>query len=97
MTNPFFYSINKELSLLIRFETSNIYRAIYLEQLTAKELTDKIVQRMTNPPHITSMVRKRKNGDKTILVQVDDDVVKAMAEEQDIYVTCQSSMLILDF
>jgi hypothetical protein len=92
------------LSLLIKFESNDVYRAIYLEQLTVKELAEKILQRCDIKKPVTKVVRKFKEPDrKGIIVSMEDDVVKDMKEEQDVLVQTeenedsQSLTLILTF
>ncbi|KAG1159671.1 hypothetical protein G6F37_004681 [Rhizopus arrhizus] len=92
------------LSLLIKFESNDVYRAIYLEQLTVKELAEKILERCDIKKPVTKVVRKFKEPDrKGIIVSMEDDVVKDMKEEQDVLVQTeenedsQSLTLILTF
>lgn len=87
LTCSAFYYI--ELSLLIKFGSCEVYRAIYLEHLTVKELTDKIVQRMEITKPVSSVLRKIISKDKKkapMIVEVNDEVIQDMTEEQDITV-----------
>ncbi|KAL7334093.1 hypothetical protein PS15p_202910 [Mucor circinelloides] len=74
-----------KLSVLVKFHSCEVYRAIYLEHLTVKELTEKIVQRMNISLSVSKVLRKivAKNK-KPMLVKVEDDVIQDMSEQQDI-------------
>ncbi|EPB81590.1 hypothetical protein HMPREF1544_11682 [Mucor circinelloides 1006PhL] len=74
-----------KLSVLVKFHSCEVYRAIYLEHLTVKELTEKIVQRMSISLSVSKVLRKivAKNK-KPMLVKVEDDVIQDMSEQQDI-------------
>lgn len=81
-----------ELSVLIKFESDDVYRAIYLEHLTVKELTEKIIERSEIKKPISKVIRKFKRSDKkSIAVRMEDDVVKDMQEEQDILVQAEDN------
>ncbi|KAG1453381.1 hypothetical protein G6F56_007587 [Rhizopus delemar] len=81
-----------KLSLLVKFESNDVYRAIYLEQLTVKELTEKIVERSDITKPVTQVFRKFKQPDREgIIVHMEDDVVRDMKEEQDILVQTKES------
>lgn len=75
----------KELSVLVKFHSCEVYRAIYLEHLTVKELTEKIVQRMNISMSVSKVLRKvTLKNKKSMLVKVEDDVIQDMSEQQDI-------------
>ncbi|CAO3679333.1 unnamed protein product [Rhizopus stolonifer] len=81
-----------KLSLLVKFESNDVYRAIYLEQLTVKELTEKIIERSDITKPVTQVFRKFKQPDREgIIVHMEDDVVRDMKEEQDILVQTKES------
>ena len=81
-----------ELSVLIKFESDDVYRAIYLEHLTVKELTEKIIERSDIKKPVSKVIRKFKRSDKkSIVVRMEDDVVKDMQEEQDILVQTEDN------
>ncbi|KAI7900676.1 CP2 transcription factor-domain-containing protein [Cokeromyces recurvatus] len=74
-----------KLSILVKFPSTDVYRAIYLEHLTVKELIDKLTQRMEVDKEIANVLRKIETKDKkSLIVKVDDDVIQDMNEEQDI-------------
>ncbi|KAL9555179.1 hypothetical protein MBANPS3_002483 [Mucor bainieri] len=78
-------SAQKELSVLVKFHSCEVYRAIYLEHLTVKELTEKIVQRMNISKPVSKVLRKiTSKNKKSMLVKVEDDVIQDMPEQQDI-------------
>ncbi|CEJ03246.1 hypothetical protein RMCBS344292_17234 [Rhizopus microsporus] len=81
-----------KLSVLIKFESDDVYRAIYLEHLTVKELTEKIIERSEIKKPVSKVIRKFKRSDKkSIAVRMEDDVVKDMQEEQDILVQTEDN------
>ncbi|KAG1178659.1 hypothetical protein G6F70_002892 [Rhizopus microsporus] len=81
-----------KLSVLIKFESDDVYRAIYLEHLTVKELTEKIIERSDIKKPVSKVIRKFKRSDKkSIVVRMEDDVVKDMQEEQDILVQTEDN------
>lgn len=83
-----------ELMLLIKFGNCEIYRAIYLEHLTVKELTEKLVQRLEISRPVANVLRKIVSKDKTksnMIVEVNDEVIQDMTEEQDIFIETQET------
>ncbi|KAI8982124.1 CP2 transcription factor-domain-containing protein [Mycotypha africana] len=90
-----------KLSLLVKFSpASDIYRAIYLEHLTVKELIDKLSQRMDDFDPKTTTVsavlrkivpKKDEANKKPIFVNVDDEVIQDMNEEQDILIETEKN------
>ncbi|KAI8075369.1 CP2 transcription factor-domain-containing protein [Gilbertella persicaria] len=81
-----------KLSLLVKFESSEVYRAVYLEHLTLKEFTDKIKQRMEIQKPISNVYRKTMAKDKKpIIVKVDDEVIQDLKEEQDIHIETEDN------
>ncbi|KAI8642048.1 CP2 transcription factor-domain-containing protein [Parasitella parasitica] len=80
-----------KLSLLVKYHSCEVYRAVYLEHLTVKELIEKISQRMDIKKPISNVLRKiTTNAKKTVLVKVDDDVIRDMSEEQDIHIETEA-------
>lgn len=80
--------------LLIKFGNCDIYRAIYLEHLTVKELTEKLVQRLEIRRPVANVFRKIVSKDKkknNMIVEVNDDVIQDMIEEQDIFIETQET------
>lgn len=78
-----------KLSLLVKFGNCEVYRAIYLEHLTVKELTEKLSQRMDIQKPVSNVLRKVASKDKNkpdMIVEVNDEVIQDMHEEQDIYI-----------
>ncbi|KAJ2648909.1 hypothetical protein IWW40_003567 [Coemansia sp. RSA 1250] len=75
------------LVIYVHFQGENIYRAVYLEQLTVEDLVAKLAQRLemqTNAADV-EVVRRTKKG---LTVKVDDSVVAQLEEEQDMEVEC---------
>ncbi|KAJ2848211.1 hypothetical protein IWW36_003440 [Coemansia brasiliensis] len=75
------------LVIYVRFQGENIYRAIYLEQLTVEDMVAKLAQRLemqTNAADV-EVVRRTKKG---LTVKVDDSVVAQLEDEQDMEVEC---------
>jgi hypothetical protein len=80
--------------LLVKFESCEVYRAIYLEYLTVKELTDKIVQRMEIQKPVSNVLRKitpKDSSKPVIIVEVNDEVIQDMNEEQDIHIETENT------
>ncbi|KAJ1842878.1 hypothetical protein LPJ70_003628 [Coemansia sp. RSA 2708] len=75
------------LVIYARFQGENIYRAIYLEQLTVDDMVAKLAQRleMQTAAAEVEVVRRTKKG---LTVQVDDGVVAQLDDEQDMEVEC---------
>ncbi|KAJ2358486.1 hypothetical protein H4S02_012353 [Coemansia sp. RSA 2611] len=75
------------LVIYARFQGENIYRAIYLEQLTVDGMVAKLAQRleMQTAAAEVEVVRRTKKG---LTVQVDDGVVAQLDDEQDMEVEC---------
>lgn len=93
-TIPYFFVYNfVELSVLARLTSSELYRAIYLEHLTVKELTDKIVQRLNIQKPVANVVRKTtsKHNRTPIHISVDDEVIQDMTEEQAINIETEEN------
>ncbi|KAI8369203.1 CP2 transcription factor-domain-containing protein [Choanephora cucurbitarum] len=82
-----------KLSLLVRFMSSNIFRAIYLEHLTLSEFIDKVSQRLDIKQTIVNVYRKIDNKDKSIVVKVDSEVIQDLKEEQDIRIEIENDGL----
>ncbi|KAI7874274.1 CP2 transcription factor-domain-containing protein [Mucor mucedo] len=83
-----------KLMLLIKYGNCDIYRAIYLEHLTVKELTEKLVQRLEITRPVASILRKIVSKDKkrsNMIVEVNDEVIQDMTEEQDIFIETQET------
>lgn len=79
---------------MVKFGSCEVYRAIYLENLTVKELTDKIVQRMEIQKPVLNVLRKVTSKDKSkpvMIVEVNDEVIQDMNEEQDIHIETEQS------
>lgn len=77
---------------MIKFESTDIYRAIYLEELTVKDLTEKILQRSEIKKPVTRVIRKFKQPEKKeIVVSMEDDVVKDMVDDQDLIVRIEEN------
>jgi hypothetical protein len=89
----FIYLYIIELSVLARLKSSELYRAIYLEHLTVKELTDKIVQRLNIQKPVANVVRKtiKKDSQTPIIISVDDEVIQDMVEEQAINIEMEEN------
>lgn len=91
--------------LLIKFGSCDVYRAIYLEELTVKELVDKLVQCMEIKRPVSKIVRFISSKDNTkpkLVVEVNDDVVKDMLEAQPMFIEAEdvkdgSVKLVLSF
>ncbi|CAO3622477.1 unnamed protein product [Mucor hiemalis] len=82
-----------KLSLLVKFGSCEVYRAIYLEHLTVKELTEKLSQRMDIQKPVSNVLRKVASKDRNkpdMIVEVNDEVIQDMHEEQDIYIETRS-------
>ncbi|CEP18467.1 hypothetical protein [Parasitella parasitica] len=80
-----------KLSLLVKYHSCEVYRAVYLEHLTVKELIEKISQRMDIKLPISNVLRKiTTKTKKTMLVKVDDEVIQDMSEEQDIHIETEA-------
>ncbi|KAI9473548.1 MAG: CP2 transcription factor-domain-containing protein [Benjaminiella poitrasii] len=82
-----------KLSILVKFPSSDVYRAIYLEHLTVHELIEKLVQRMDEAKKpVANVLRKITTKDqKSLIVKMDDEVIQDMNEEQDIQVEVQEN------
>lgn len=98
----FFTDFRIELLLLIKFGTCEVYRAIYLEHLTVKELIDKLVICMAIKKPVSGVLRKIRSKDNTMIVEVNDEVVKDISEAQPMFVEVSelqggSLKLILNF
>ncbi|GAN00989.1 grainyhead-like protein 1 homolog [Mucor ambiguus] len=79
------YIPQRRRRVAIKFHSCEVYRAIYLEHLTVKELTEKIIQRMNITISVSKVLRKiTSKNKKSILVKVEDDVIQDMSEQQDI-------------
>ncbi|KAJ1851418.1 hypothetical protein LPJ76_006105 [Coemansia sp. RSA 638] len=75
------------LVIYVRFQGENIYRAIYLEQLTVGDLVSKLGQRleMQTVAAEVEVVRRTRKG---LTVKVDDGMVGQLEDEQDMEVEC---------
>ncbi|RUP43960.1 CP2 transcription factor-domain-containing protein [Jimgerdemannia flammicorona] len=74
------------LCLYIRFSNEQAFRAVYLERLTTADLTVKLCEKLElQPSSIVSV--ERVNIKRNLTVCVDDAVVMAMDEEQDMEVS----------
>ncbi|KAI9253552.1 CP2 transcription factor-domain-containing protein [Sporodiniella umbellata] len=81
-----------KLSLLVRFESHDVYRAIYLQQLTVQELTEKILERTHYTQPVKQVFRRFKQPEREeILVQMEDAIVQQMKDEQDLLVHTQEN------
>lgn len=72
--------------LLVKFGACEVYRAIYLQHLTVKELIDKLVVCMAIKKPVSGVLRKICSKDNTIIVEVNDEVVKDITEAQPMFV-----------
>ncbi|KAI8365169.1 hypothetical protein BD560DRAFT_425346, partial [Blakeslea trispora] len=86
-------TLSIELSLLVQFMTSDVFRAIYLEHLTLSEFIDKVSQRLDIRRTVANVFRKMNNKDKSIVVKVDDEVIQDLKEEQDIRIEVEDNDL----
>ncbi|GAA5808212.1 hypothetical protein MFLAVUS_001597 [Mucor flavus] len=75
-----------KLLLLVKFGACEVYRAIYLQHLTVKELIDKLVVCMAIKKPVSGVLRKICSKDNTIIVEVNDEVVKDITEAQPMFV-----------
>lgn len=81
-----------ELSILVKYYESDVYRAIYLEHLTVQELINKISQRMEIQKPIVNVYRKMFTKDtKPVIIKVDDEVIQDIPEEQDILIDTEEN------
>ncbi|KAJ2708545.1 hypothetical protein H4R19_004689 [Coemansia spiralis] len=71
----------------VRFRGESVYRAVYLDELTADDLVVKLAQRLEiqTAAAEVEVVRKTKKG---LTVKVDDHVVAQLDDEQDMEVAC---------
>jgi len=74
------------LCLYIRFSNEQAFRAVYLEHCTVRDLTAKLCEKIELQPTSVVLV-ERINLKKNLTVCVDDAVVTAMDEEQDMEVS----------
>ncbi|KAJ2673099.1 hypothetical protein GGI25_004852 [Coemansia spiralis] len=74
------------LAIYARFHNENVYRAIYLEQLTVADLVAKVTQQLEAKLHSNvEIIHKTKKG---LAVKVDDQVIAHLDDEQDMDVQC---------
>lgn len=76
-----------ELCIFVKFGNANLYRAIYLEELTVKDLREKLMCKMNMSPHQkVKLVRHVANKKDMVAVKMEDSMVQAIPEEQDMQV-----------
>ncbi|KAJ1883597.1 hypothetical protein LPJ66_011015, partial [Kickxella alabastrina] len=74
------------MSIYIKFQGENVYRAVYLERLTVDDLLSKLAQRLeiqTTPD--VEIIRKTRKG---LTVKVDNNVISQLEDQQDMEVEC---------
>ncbi|KAJ8657444.1 hypothetical protein O0I10_006746 [Lichtheimia ornata] len=76
-----------KLCIFVKFGNANLYRAIYLEELTVKDLREKLMGKMNMAPHQkVKLVRHVANKKDMVAVKMEDSMVQAIPEEQDMQV-----------
>lgn len=80
-----------ELAIFAKFPFNELYRAIYLDELTVDDLIQQLVNKMNISVPIQHVVRRfvKKDTGKPIVVRVDDTMVQDIAEEQDMEIETQ--------
>ncbi|KAG0172661.1 grainyhead-like [Apophysomyces sp. BC1015] len=73
-----------KLCIFARFESNNLYRAVYLEQLTVQDLIEKLSMKLDLACPVTHVIRRVLK--KGVAVGVDDAYVQDIPEEQDMLV-----------
>lgn len=74
------------LRLFVRFPSCELYRALYLEELTLQEFVNKLLEKaeVTRPvKEVVRHVRKKGSNKNSIVVHVDDTMIKEMTDGQD--------------
>ncbi|KAJ2076828.1 hypothetical protein H4R24_005484 [Coemansia sp. RSA 988] len=75
------------LVIYVRFQGENVYRAIYLAQLTAENLVTKLAERLEIQASSSDTLIVRKSN-KGLTIKVDDHFVEELVDEQDMEVEC---------
>ncbi|ORX56773.1 hypothetical protein DM01DRAFT_1334330 [Hesseltinella vesiculosa] len=75
-----------ELSVYVQFEDQDVYRALYLEELTVHHLKEKILEKMSfendDRTRVKDIIRKVANKSGVTVTMDDDDTVLHIPEEQ---------------
>ncbi|KAJ2608282.1 hypothetical protein H4S08_004513 [Coemansia sp. RSA 1365] len=75
------------LVIYVRFHGENVYRAIYLEQLSVENLATKLADRLEIQSTTSDILIVRKTS-KGLAIKIDDHVVGELVDEQDMEVEC---------
>ncbi|CDS08120.1 hypothetical protein LRAMOSA02069 [Lichtheimia ramosa] len=76
-----------KLCIFVKFGNASLYRAVYLEELTVKDLQEKLLSKLNMSPHQqVKLVRHVANKKDVVAVKMDDSMVQAIPEEQDMQV-----------
>lgn len=75
------------MCIFVKFGNASLYRAVYLEELTVKDLQEKLLSKLNMSPHQqVKLVRHVANKKDVVAVKMDDSMVQAIPEEQDMQV-----------
>ncbi|KAI7876855.1 CP2-domain-containing protein [Lichtheimia hyalospora FSU 10163] len=76
-----------KLCIFVKFGNASLYRAVYLEELTVKDLQEKLLNKVNMESHQhVKLVRHVANKKDVVAVKMDDSMVQAIPEEQDMQV-----------
>lgn len=87
----FTHSRFPELAFFAKFPFNELYRAIYLDELTVDDLILQLGNKMNLSLPIQHVIRKivKKDTGNVIVVRVDDAMVQDIPEEQDMEIETQ--------